>query len=121
VTEFAWPVRVYHTAYVRFMERARTEWLRSIGLSHTRLAQEEGLVFAVISVQIEYCKPARLDDLLQITSQARLSGGASVEFSQTVCSERGETLARGTVRVACLDAERMLPRRLPSKLREVWH
>jgi acyl-CoA thioester hydrolase len=125
---FEWPVRVYyedtdaggvvyHTSYIRFLERARTEWLRNLGYSQARLVEEIGLVFSVVSLEVKYLLPARLDDLLQVRSNVEQGGGASVSFQQVI--HRGEQeLVRGTVVVACLDSSTFKPRRLPASMRE---
>ena len=123
-----WPVRVYyedtdaggvvyHAGYLRFLERARTEWLRSLGYSQARLKAEESLVFTVVSMQLEFLKPARLDDLLCVRSRAALSGGASVTFEQEILRGDSERILAAQVRVACLDASEFRPRRLPAALR----
>jgi acyl-CoA thioester hydrolase len=128
VKVFEWPVRVYyedtdaggvvyHTSYIRFLERARTEWLRSLGYSQARLVDDIGLVFSVVSLEMQYLLPARLDDLLQVHCSVEMAGGASVTFGQAV--HRGEQeLARGKVVVACLDAATFKPRRLPASMRK---
>ncbi len=124
---FAIPVRVYYedtdTAgvvyyanYLRYLERGRTEWLRALGVEQLRLAEETGLVFAVRSLNIEYLKPARLDDQLAVLTELTLAGRAQVTLKQWI--ERvGETLVEATVRVACLDAKKMRPAALPADLR----
>jgi acyl-CoA thioester hydrolase len=111
---------VYHSNYLDYCERARTEWLRELGFSQQRLAEEEGAVFTVVSVGIDFRRPARLDDLLQVRSQAELTGGATVEFKQEVwrMEPAPELLATAQVRVACVDAASFKPRRLPASLRE---
>jgi acyl-CoA thioester hydrolase len=107
---------VYHAGYLRYLERARTEWLRSLGFSQVTLKQEQSLVFTVVGMTLDFLKPARLDDLLRVNSRARLGGGASVDFEQEIL--RGsERILAATVRVACLDAESFRPRRLPAALR----
>jgi acyl-CoA thioester hydrolase len=128
VNSFDWPVRVYyedtdaggvvyHTSYIRFLERARTEWLRSLGYSQARLVEEMGLLFSVVSLEMKYLLPARLDDLLLVRSGVEVGGGASVNFEQVTL--RGEQeLVRGKVVVACLDATTFKPRRLPVSMRE---
>ncbi len=121
--EFRWPVRVYyedtdaggvvyHTGYIRYFERARTEWLRALGYSQHRLVQEEGVLFTVVDLAIRYRRPARLDDLLEVVTRADVSG-ASVSFRQSVHGPDAALLADGTVRVACVDAGNFKPRRLP--------
>ena len=122
-----WPVRVYyedtdaggvvyHAGYLRYLERARTEWLRELGYSQARLKQEESLLFTVVGMTLDFLKPARLDDLLRVHSSVRLAGGASVEFEQEILRDSERILA-ATVRVACLDASSFRPRRLPAMLR----
>jgi acyl-CoA thioester hydrolase len=127
---FQWSVRVYyedtdaggvvyHTGYIRFMERARTEWLRARGYSQAQLIQNEGLLFSVVNLEINYLKPARLDDLLSVNSTAQVSGGASVYFEQEIYRDAdGQPLARARIRVACLDAATLKPKRIPVTLRE---
>ena len=107
---------VYHTGYIRFFERARTEWLRALGYSQDKLAQEAGVLFTVVELTVRYLKPARLDDLLQVLARAERTGGASLLFSQEARNEAGDLLAEGQVRVACVDAHSMKPRRLPADL-----
>ena len=128
---FSWPVRVYyedtdaggviyHTNYIKYFERARTEWLRSLGFSQARLAQEEGVLFTVVTLSTDFKRPGRLDDALVVRSTAALAGAASVQFSQEIWRD-GESpplLASGTVKVACLDATAFRPRRLPDSLRK---
>lgn len=107
---------VYHTGYIRFFERARTEWLRTLGYSQDKLAQEAGVLFTVVELTVRYLKPARLDDLLQVLARAERTGGASLLFSQEARNQAGDLLAEGQVRVACVDAHSMKPRRLPAEL-----
>jgi acyl-CoA thioester hydrolase len=125
--EFVWPVRVYyedtdagglvyHANYLRFMERGRTEWLRTLGVEQLRLAEETGIVFAVRSLNIEYLKPARLDDQLAVLTELTLAGRAQVTLKQWI-ERGGETLVEATVRVACLDAKKMKPAALPADIR----
>jgi acyl-CoA thioester hydrolase len=129
VTSADWTVRVYyedtdaggvvyHAGYLRYLERARTEWLRSLGYSQATLKAEESLVFTVVSMQLEFLKPARLDDLLCVRSRAALAGGASVLFEQEILRGESERILTAQVRVACLDVTSFRPRRLPAALRE---
>jgi acyl-CoA thioester hydrolase len=129
VTPVDWTVRVYyedtdaggvvyHAGYLHYLERARTEWLRALGYSQALLKAEESLVFTVVSMQLDFLKPARLDDLLCVRSSAALSGGASVEFEQEILRGDTERILAAKVRVACLDAVSFRPRRLPAALRE---
>lgn len=107
---------VYHTGYIRYFERARTEWLRALGYSQQKLAQEVGVLFTVVDLSVSYMKPARLDDELQVLARVDATGGASLEFGQEVRNADGAVLAQARVRVACVDRESLRPRRLPADL-----
>ena len=116
---------VYYANYLRFLERARTEWLRSLGYSQRTLAEEPGIMFAVVSLNIEYRKPARLDDQLLITCEPKVEGAATIVFAQQIYRGGGpQSLDHGTAsllvqasaRVACLDARTLRPKRLPAFL-----
>lgn len=106
---------VYYANYLRFLERSRSEWLRERGISQRALAQDPGVVFSVVSLQAQYHRPARLDDLLCIGCDPTRSGGATIEFAQRIWREgsESEVLLSASVRIACLDAQSMKPRRLP--------
>jgi len=129
MTEFRWPVRVYyedtdaaglvyHGNYLKYMERARTEWLRAIGYSQDQLKTGEGVLFVVTQANLRFLKPARFDDRLEVRSILRSAGGASLGFAQSVCDAAGEALCEAEVDVACLDAATMKPRRLPEQIRK---
>jgi acyl-CoA thioester hydrolase len=118
---------VYYANYLRFLERARTEWLRSLGYSQRVLAEEPGIVFAVVSLNIEYRKPARLDDELVTTCEPEPEGAATIVFAQRIYrresqgSEAGlddaaDLLVEARARVACLDTRTLRPKRLPAFL-----
>ena len=107
---------VYYANYLRFLERGRTEWLRALGVGQFRLAQEAGIVFAVRSLNIEYLKPARLDDVLAVLTELTLPGRAQVTLKQRI-ERDGETLVEATVRIACLNTKTMKPAALPAALR----
>ncbi len=106
---------VYHAAYLRFAERGRTEFIRELGLDQHKLRAEQGLGFAVTSLQIDYLKPAVLDDALVVRTRSVDVRAASAVFSQTI-ERDGEPIARLVVRVACLDRNGR-PARLPPTLR----
>ena len=123
MTEFSWRARVYwedtdgggvvyYANYLKFMERARTEWLRALGHSQAELAEQYGFVFAVVEVQVNYRRPARLDDELTVTCLPVPEGRASIRFKQAI-KKGDQTLADGEVRVACVDAKSFRPRALP--------
>ncbi len=112
---------VYYANYLKFLERARTEWLRAQGVSQRALAEERGIVFTVASLEISYRRPARLDDDLVVTCEPTRTGGASLLFAQRIyrrgaapaVPEEGELLATAQVRVACVDTRTLRPQRLP--------
>ena len=126
MTPFTWQARVYwedtdaggivyYANYLRFLERARSEWLRSRGISQRALACDPGLIFSVVALEAQYRRPARIEDLLAISCQPARDGGASLRFEQQVWRDdpAGELLLCASVRVACLDASSLKPRRLP--------
>jgi acyl-CoA thioester hydrolase len=113
---------VYYGNYLRFLERARTEWLRSLGFSQRELAEEPGVLFAVVSLNIEYRRPAKLDDELVITCEPAVEGAATIRFAQQIYRSAGAALTKdallveASVRVACVDARTLRPKRLPEFL-----
>lgn len=126
VSMFAWPVRVYYedtdtggvvyyVNYLKFMERARTEWLRSLGFEQDQLIRDAGIIFAVRAVEVDYLRPARFNDALTVTAEVVHNGGASITFRQEV--RRGdEVLCRGKVKIASLDAQTLRPRPAPAAI-----
>ncbi len=106
---------VYYANYLKFMERARTEWLRAIGFEQDALREQEGIVFAVRSLTVEFLKPARFNDLLRVTVGMRRLGGASLSFAQQI-ERDGVALVEAEVRVACLDARSFAPRAFPARV-----
>ncbi|HEX7380910.1 MAG TPA: tol-pal system-associated acyl-CoA thioesterase [Nevskiaceae bacterium] len=109
---------VYHAAYVRYFERARTEWLRATGCSHRMLSERYGIAFTVASLALRFLRPARLDEQLSVIAEVAHSGGASLVFEERI--ERvGEMrpLATARVRVACVDTRNFRPCRLPQLMR----
>ncbi len=106
---------VFYANYLKFFERARTEWLRSFGHSQQRLRDETGAIFVVAETAIRYLRPARLDDRLDVTVAVLESGRATMLIAQQAL--RGaELLAEGTIRVGCVDAHTLRPRRIPIDL-----
>ena len=126
---FQWGVRVYYedtdsggvvyyANYLRFMERARTEWMRSLGFEQDRLLQERGLLFAVRSASIDYLRPARFNDRLDVSVDVRRCGRASLTLDQAVLrhGEAGAPLCTGTLRIACLEAGTFRPQPIPDSI-----
>lgn len=132
MNEFCWPVRVYYedtdsggvvyyANYLRFMERARTEWLRSRGFEQDDLQAREGVIFAVRSVSIDYLKPARFNDQLQVVSALRQWRRASLEFHQRIerlaaAADQSGTLCEAVIKIACVDSRSFRPRPLPDAI-----
>ena len=123
---FRWPVRIYwedtdaagivfYANYLRFFERARTEWLRSLGFEQERLRASAGLGFVVIDTALHYRAPARLDDTLEVTVQVGHVGLASLMVAQQA-RRAGSVLAEGTIRVGCVDLGTFRPRRIPEDI-----
>ena len=123
---FLLPVRVYwedtdaggvvfYANYLKYFERARTEWLRSAGVGQQALAESEGAVFVVSDVQLRYAAPARLDDSLTVSVQPQHVGRAQIQVRQQC--RRGEVLlCEGTIRIACVDRGTFRPRRIPTDI-----
>lgn len=125
---FIWRVRVYyedtdaggvvyHASYLRFMERARTEWLREIGLEQEAVRANLNLGFIVRAASLDYRLGARLDDLLAVSVTIARRGGASLEFDQEVRRVLDGTLCcRGLIKVACVASDSLRPKPLPKQL-----
>ena len=107
---------VYYANYLKFFERARTEWLRSLGVSQSELAAREHRIFVVKDVDLHYRKPARLDDLLVIHSTITRVGPASIRFEQTA-SRGGELLCSSGIQVCCIDDRTFRPASFSPELR----
>lgn len=108
---------VYHAEYLRFLERARTEWLRHLGFDHGLLARDHGALFVVTSLAIEYLKPARLDDNLAVSVHLESLGKVRCTFAQEVKRE-DEVLVKARVNVACLSDGGLKPVEIPEALRK---
>ncbi|MGB5443648.1 MAG: tol-pal system-associated acyl-CoA thioesterase [Gammaproteobacteria bacterium] len=123
---FEWQVRVYYedtdsggvvyyANYLRFMERARTEWLRSLGFEQDRLVAEQGVLFAVRSARIDYLRTAHFNDLLSVSAAIIARGRASLTFSQLIrrSHDDGGPVCSGEIKIACLDAATLRPQAIP--------
>ena len=123
---FHWPVRVYwedtdaggvvyYANYLRFLERARSEWLRALGFEQDALRDEAGVVFVVRRVEIDYLSPARFNDQLDVSVSLHEAGRASFNVKQTLT--RGSTrLVSAQVTLACVDAVRFKPVKIPAPI-----
>ena len=125
---FNWPVRVYYedtdaggvvfyANYLKFYERARTEMLRAMGFEQDDLIAQESVIFVVRSVQVDYLKPAKFNDMLDVSAQLNFVKSASLTFEQTIMRE-DELLSKATIRIACLDANSMHPKLIPELLKQ---
>ncbi len=128
---FTWPVRVYfqdtdaggvvyHASYVNFMERARTEWLRTHGYSNADLMKEFGVMFVVRTMKLDYLRPALLDDMLSVTAQVVEIGRSRLTLLQSVRRE-DELLTTGEVHLVCVSRETFKPVRVPEALSDQWN
>jgi acyl-CoA thioester hydrolase len=109
---------VFYANYLKFFERARTEWLRSLGFAQEQLRAETGAIFIVSQTSVRYLRPARLDDQLTVTVDVQHAGQASMTVSQ-VAWRGDERLAEGDIRIGCVDAQSFRPRRIPEPLLKV--
>ena len=130
-SRFVWPVRVYyedtdaagivyHANYLRFMERARTEWLRALGFEQDELAREYAAVFVVTRTDLHYQRAARFNDELEVATVLERLRGASMDFEQTITDTRRQTICTGHNAVACVDPVSLKPRRIPAQLMRVF-
>jgi acyl-CoA thioester hydrolase len=127
---FVHPVRVYwedtdaggivfYANYLKFFERARTEWLRSLGLQQSQLRESTGGIFVVSDTSVRYRRPARLDDELLVTAQLEEAGRATLTIAQQARMQRGGALlCEGTIRIGWVDASSLRPARIPSTILE---
>ncbi|HLX27296.1 MAG TPA: tol-pal system-associated acyl-CoA thioesterase [Casimicrobiaceae bacterium] len=125
-THFTFPIRVYYedtdaagvvyyANYLRYMERARTEWLESLGFPLAAFEREHRVAFAVHHAEIDFLRPARLSDLLDVSVEARERGACRLVVAQQV-SRDGVALVQATIALACVDAIRFRPARIPARL-----
>jgi acyl-CoA thioester hydrolase len=128
IKKFIWPVRVYYedtdaggvvfyANYLKFFERARTEMLRAMGYEQDELIANEGIIFVVRSVQVDYLSPARFNEQLQVSADVSQAKKASLTFEQVI-TRGDDVLCKGIIRIACLDAKDMRPKAIPEKLLE---
>ena len=133
MSDFQWPVRVYwedtdaggivfYANYLKFFERARTEWLRSRGVAQQRLCETHGGIFVVSGTTLKYHLPARLDDELLVTASLQERGRASMTIRQQALLRHDGThtalLCEGTIRIGWVDAVTLVPARIPPSVLE---
>lgn len=123
---FSWPVRVYHedtdsggvvyyASYLRFLERARTEWLRALGFEQRALAERHRVAFVVRSLRVEYLRPARLDDALAVTVEPVETGAVRIVLAQRVV-RAAEVLVAARAALACVNTGTFRAVRIPREL-----
>lgn len=127
---FTWPVRVYYedtdsggvvyyANYLKFMERARTEFLRSLGFEQDELIKNDNIIFAVRNINVEYIKPARFNDELIVSANIAEFKKASMLFEQSIVRQDDQTLlSKGQILIASLVADSFKPTAIPQKIRE---
>ncbi|MBS7779654.1 tol-pal system-associated acyl-CoA thioesterase [Acidovorax sp. CCYZU-2555] len=131
--DFAFPIRIYwedtdaggivfYANYLKFFERARTEWLRSLGLEQQKLREQTGGMFVVTQAQVDYHRPARLDDQLLVTARLQASGRASLTIRQQAFlqspADGPQLLSEASIRIGWVDGASMRPVRIPISLLE---
>ena len=132
---FTWPVRVYwedtdaggivfYANYLKFFERARTEWLRELGVGQQKLRDEVGGMFVVSETRVQYHRAARLDDLLLVTARVQEAGRASLTIEQRALLQAPDPgapplmLCEGTIRIGWVDSQSLRPQRIPAPVLE---
>jgi len=108
---------VYHANYLKYFERARTEWLRALGIGQERMRAETNRVFVVVHTALRYAAPARLDDVIEVSVALAALSGASLELAQRATRD-GMLLAEGRIRIGCVEAGTFRPRRIPNAILE---
>ena len=107
---------VYHTNYLKFMERARTEWLDSLGFSQRTLKQEHNIFFVVKAAHINYIKTAKLDDILSLTIRELKTRRASLQIKQDIALRENQIICQGEFMLACVSSVSSLPVRIPGQI-----
>lgn len=129
-TDFSWRIRVYYedtdtggvvfyANYLKFFERARTEWLRAAGMGQRALEETDGVIFVVKSTSVDYHAPAKLDDELNLTVTVERIGRTAVDFIQQawrIGDDAPRLLATGRITVACVAAKALRPRAIPTQV-----
>ena len=130
---FAWPVRVYyedtdaggvvyHSQYLNFLERARTEWLRNLGYQQDKIREDHGVVFAVRTLEIDYIKPALFNQSIEVTVDTIRARPASIIFNQSIVKplpKQNELIVTAVVKVACVDIDKQSASAIPKPIYKV--
>ena len=128
INNFIWPVRVYyedtdaggvvyHSNYLNFMERARTEWLRALGFEQTVVKEEFGVIIVVHSLSINYKRPAKFNDMLEVHCALAAYGRSSLEMAQRITCH-GVELAQAHIKAAFVDAATFRPTAIPEQIKQ---
>ena len=128
--QFSWPIRVYyedtdaggvvyHSQYLNYMERARSEWLRHLGFVQSSMREQFGIVFVVRQMHIQFIKPAHFDDALRVQTGLIKCSGASLQFQQSIQRE-GRDLIAAQVEVVCVDIQQFKPCRIPTAMLNIF-
>lgn len=113
---------VFYANYLKFFERARTEWLRSLGIGQRELRERTGGMFVVAETSVRYLQPARLDDELLVTAELQEAGRASLAIAQQALQQStGAVLATGTIRIGWVEAATLRPARIPANILEAMN
>jgi acyl-CoA thioester hydrolase len=129
IKKFIWPIRVYYedtdaggvvyyANYLKFFERARTEMLRAMGYEQDELITNEGIIFVVRSVQVDYLRSVRFNEQIDVSAEVTLAKKASLTFEQLI-TRADDVLCKSIIRIACLDAVTMRPKAIPENLLEL--
>lgn len=127
MTEFLWPVRVYYedtdaggvvfyANYLKFMERARTEYLRQFGFEQDSLIEQHGVMFAVHRAEIDYLRPAKFNELLQVSAVIAAQKKVSLVFEQQVRRENGEVCSQAKIKIVCVNSQTFKPQSIPDEI-----
>lgn len=128
---FVWPVRVYYedtdaagivyyANYLRFMERARTEWLRALGYEQDELSRDHNLVFVVTRSDLRYLQAARFNEELRVMTALERLRAVSFDVAQEIDDARGNVICRGRISLACVEAQSLRPARIPPDMWRVF-
>ena len=110
---------VYHANYLKYFERARTEWFRAAGLHHMELARETGVGFVIRKCEMEWFTPLTLDDVVVATAQVVTMGRSSVNLEQTILNDQN-VVCRASILMVCVDFQTKKPKSIPEKVRQVF-
>lgn len=128
MSDFHWPIRVYyedtdggglvyHANYLKFMERARTEWLRSLGFEQNELKNKMGVIFVVRNIALQYKRPAYFDDALTVISSLSKVGRSLLVFEQAIHRDH-LLLTQATIEIVCISASEFKPVHIPQSIQQ---